>query len=87
MFRHLGELCSNISHYKRVLSMNQFCIVLHGLCVLTAAVFRLDEVQLFHVNVVGRAEQGRHTISIQSAYDLFTSMQFCSHSTKLFLKL
>ena len=57
MFRHLGELCSNISHYKRVLSMNKFCIVLHGLCVLTAAVFRLDEVQLFHVNVVGRAEQ------------------------------
>ena len=55
MFRHLGELCSNISHYKRELSMNQFCIVLHGLCVLTAAVFRLDEDQLFHVNVVGRA--------------------------------
>ena len=55
MLRHLGELCSNISHYKRVLSMNKFCIVLHGLCVLTAAVFRLDEDQLFHVNVVGRA--------------------------------
>ena len=56
MLRHLGELCSNISHYKRILSMNQFCIVLHGLCVLTAAVFRLDEVQLFRVNVVGRVD-------------------------------